>query len=93
MDVVKVTAKMLARIPAGTRPRTCPACDNEVREGQWVLRDRLASVDFADGLRMIHVNPCLHELVDGVPGDDAPPTTLEQQLHQQRLDHAAALAS
>ena len=94
MDVVQVTPRMLDTIPAGSGARTCPACGNAVRVGQWVLRDRLRAAAFADTLRLVHINPCLREHVEATPAvDDAPPTTGAAALDQHRRDHEAAMAS
>lgn len=92
MDVVLVTERMLARLPAGAAARSCPKCHNAIRAGQYVLRDRLRAAAFADTLRLVHINPCLRGLVEATPEDSAPPLGLDARLDQIRRDHQRALA-
>ena len=85
-DVFPLTP--LDALPAGCRARRCAKCHRAMRPGQWAVRDRLASNDFADTVRYIHINPCLRDLVGQAPDiDDAAPTTTEQLLDQLRREH------
>lgn len=94
MDVVLVTEQMLSTIPAGSGALVCPKCKNAIRAGQYVLRDRLRSAAFADTTRLVHINPCLRDLVEAAPvTDEVKPLGLTARLDRLRREHLEALAS
>lgn len=89
MDVITVTPALHKR----WHRLRCPCCRRGFRVGQHVLRDNLRSVDFADGTRVIHINPCLRQIVDQAPEiDDTDPANVDSALDQLRRLHEAAVA-
>lgn len=76
MRILQVTPRTLAVFPD---PPKAICCGRNVRVGQWVGRHKTSTVDQT----FVHVH-CMRELADGIPEDDADPTTKAEQFERDR---------
>lgn len=91
MRLVKLTQRMVDKLPAGSRARKCPLCKRAVQEGQWVFHHRLPADGFVDTSINIH-RACTDAAAVGCPPDEITPTNPAAAVEAHRRESRRAAA-